>query len=114
MTRRVSRAIACAALLSAARGVTAQKAADGRSIFLAKCSTCHGRTGKPAPMYAKIGAANLSDPDWQKERSHEYIKNVVSNGSPGTAMRSFQNELEPAQIDAVVKFVRTLNAAPTK
>lgn len=104
----------CATLGLAAPGVLAQKPAAGKALYLSKCSTCHGRTGKAAPVYAKIGAVDLNDSEWQKERSDDYIKEVLVKGSPGTAMRSFKDELSAAQMDAVVKFVRTLDTSAAK
>jgi mono/diheme cytochrome c family protein len=114
MKRRIRFVLTCLATLGLSSEATAQRAPDGKVLYLAKCSTCHGRAGKAAPLYAKKGAVDLNDPDWQKERSDAYIKETLAKGSPGTAMRSFKDELNAEQIDAVVKFVRTLNTALAK
>jgi mono/diheme cytochrome c family protein len=109
-TRSVRLALALAlANLGLALPAAAAKPPDGKAVYLAKCVTCHGKTGKPAPMFAKIGAKNLSDPEWQKSRTDEQVLSVITKGSEGTAMRSFAEELKPAEIEAVAKFVRTLD-----
>lgn len=89
----------------------AAKPPDGKAVYVAKCATCHGRTGKPAPMFANIGVKNLSDPEWQKSRSDAQILDVIKKGSEGTAMRAFSEELPPAEIEAVARFVRSLDAS---
>ena len=83
------------------------------ALFVSKCSPCHGKAGTPPPAYAKIGVRKLSDPEWQKSKTDAEINEVIVKGSKGTAMRAFK-ELKPAEIHALVKFVRTLNGAPAK
>lgn len=91
----------------------AQKPPEVQPIFTSKCSPCHGKAGTPPEPYAKLGVRKLSDPEWQKSKSDAELHDVIAKGSKGTAMRAFK-ELKPAEIDALVKFVRTLNAAPAK
>jgi len=71
------------------------------------------KAGTPPEQYAKLGVRKLSDPEWQKSKTDAQIHEVIEKGSKGTAMRAFK-ELKPAEIDALVKFVRTLNGAPAK
>ena len=82
-------------------------------LFQKLCSPCHGKSGTPNEQYAKLGVRRLSDPEWQKSKTDAQIHEVIEKGSKGTAMRAFK-ELKPADIDALVKFVRTLNGAPAK
>ena len=82
-------------------------------VFLKLCSPCHGKNGTPNEQYAKLGVRRLSDPEWQKSKTDAQIHEVIEKGSKGTAMRAFK-ELKPADIDALVKFVRSLNGAPAK
>jgi mono/diheme cytochrome c family protein len=87
---------------------------DGAApLFQKLCSPCHGKSGTPNEQYAKLGVRRLSDPEWQKSKTDAQIHEVIEKGSKGTAMRAFK-ELKPADIDALVKFVRTLNGAPAK
>lgn len=96
-----------------ARAVHAQKPSEIQPVFLSKCAPCHGKAGTPPEFYAKLGVRKLSDPEWQKSKNDSDLRDVITKGSKGTLMRAFK-ELKPADIDALVKFVRTLNAAPAK
>src|SRR5262245_10114200 len=81
--------------------------------FLKLCAPCHGKTGTPPEQYAKVGVRKLSDPEWQKSKTDAQIQEVIEKGSKGTLMRAFK-ELKPAEVEALVKFVRTLDDAPAK
>ena len=90
-------------------------AADGDKTgpgptFQKLCSPCHGKSGTPPDAYAKLGVRKLSDSEWQKSKTDQQIHEVIEKGSKGTAMRAFK-ELKPAEIAALVKFVRTLDGA---
>ena len=110
--RRERMTLTATALLLSLGGLlgAADPPPDGAKLYQANCQSCHGRTGKALPFYAKKGVPDLNDPGWQKDRSDDYIRNVVSEGSEGTVMKAFKKLLTPEQIDAVVKHVRTLGA----
>lgn len=95
------------------RTAHAQKPPEIQPVFLSKCAPCHGKAGTPPEAYAKLGVRKLSDPEWQKSKHDSDLHDVIAKGSKGTAMRAFK-ELKPAEIDALVKFVRMLNGAPAK
>ena len=95
------------------RAAHAQKPAEIPPVFLSKCAPCHGKAGTPPEHYAKLGVRKLSDPEWQKSKSDSDLRDVIAKGSKGTLMRAFK-ELKPADIDALVKFVRRLGGAPAK
>lgn len=107
--------IAGLVVVAAARGNASADAdkSPGNAVFTSKCAPCHGKTGTPNEQYAKLGVRKLSDPEWQKSKTDEQIHEVIAHGSKGTQMRAFK-ELKPAEIDALVKYVRTLNGAPAK
>jgi len=110
-------AVLLSALLASVAFVAASAAdadkSPGNAVFTSKCAPCHGKTGTPNEQYAKLGVRKLSDPEWQKSKTDEQIHEVITKGSKGTQMRAFK-ELKPAEIAALVKFVRTLNGAPAK
>jgi mono/diheme cytochrome c family protein len=87
---------------------------DGAKLYQSNCQSCHGRNGKALPFYARKGAPDLNDPEWQKERTDEHVRTAIAEGSEGTVMKAFKKTLSPEQIDALVKHVRTLGAAPAK
>jgi mono/diheme cytochrome c family protein len=81
---------------------------DGAKLYQLNCQLCHGREGKALPVYAKKGAPDLNDPEFQKARTDEDLKTAISEGSAGTVMKPFKKTLSPEKIDALVKHIRTL------
>jgi mono/diheme cytochrome c family protein len=80
----------------AGTGVTAEQPTDGKSIFSANCGSCHtladaGTTGTVGP--------NLD----QAKPSKALAVDRVTNGKG--AMPSFQDSLDPEQIQAVADYV---------
>jgi mono/diheme cytochrome c family protein len=112
---RVRGVVVSAALLTAWTAPAGAVPPDGKALYNAKCAQCHGRDGTARPLYAKKGTPDLNDPDWQKERSDEEIRKSIADGSEGTLMKAYKEYWDAAQIEAVVKYVRTLKpAAPAK
>jgi mono/diheme cytochrome c family protein len=106
--------ISCLALAGAASA--AEPPPDGARLYQLNCQLCHGPEGKAVPGFAKKGAPNLNDPAWQKTKTDDEIKKAIEKGSAakGSApkvMRSFKDDLNPEQIAAIVKYVRTLPPA---
>jgi mono/diheme cytochrome c family protein len=100
--------LASPAVLGAA---AAKSPAEARALFETKCGPCHGKTGQPAPMFAKMGVRAFVDAEWQKSRTDAELRASIEAGRPGTAMRSFKGELKPEELDALVRHIRTLPAA---
>jgi len=80
----------------------------GRKIYNFRCYFCHGYSGN-----AQTLAATYLDPkprDFTKTApealSRDSMLTTVHTGRPGTAMKSFNDILTPAEIAAVVDFVR--------
>ena len=72
--------------------------AEGESIFVANCSSCH-------PLSA-AGAAGAVGPNLDELMPSEaQVKTIVTNG--GNGMPSFAASLDSAEIDAVSKYVAT-------
>jgi len=80
---------------------------DGAALYHAKCSLCHGKDGEPKPSFAKKGVRNHRDPEWQKKTTDEEIRKAIMEGRKGTLMRSYEKELTPAQIDALIAHIRS-------
>ncbi|MGD8569206.1 MAG: c-type cytochrome [Gammaproteobacteria bacterium] len=81
---------------------------QGRGIYNFYCYFCHGYSGN-----AKTLAASYLDPKPRNfvatpltSLSREKMIKAVTNGRPGTAMKSFTRSLSASQIEAVVDFVR--------
>ena len=82
---------------------------DGRMLYLKNCRTCHGATGQPSgenkEKYPKIKA--LNDAAFLKGISDDSLLTVLKKGK-GTDMKSWSDKLNPAEMAAVIKYVRTL------
>jgi mono/diheme cytochrome c family protein len=85
---------------------------DGRLLYLKNCRTCHGATGQPSAenkeKYPKIKA--LNDASFLAGLSDDSLLTVLKKGK-GKDMLSWTDKLSPADMAAVIKYVRTL---PTK
>jgi mono/diheme cytochrome c family protein len=107
-----------ALLATSAIAAEPNKTSRAREVFIESCVLCHGDTGTPPPMAKNLGVADLSSAEWQASRTDEQIRKVIAEGStkPNSLMRAFKDELEPGDIDALVKYIRTLGkpATPSK
>lgn len=68
----------------------------GKEIYSSKCVSCHGDDGAKQAL----GATNLA----LSTLSDDEVKNVITNGRKG--MQAYK--LEPAQLDSVVGYVKSL------
>lgn len=87
---------------SAPANASASSAAiDAKAIFASKCAACHGANGGGGvgPNLANVEA-----------KGDAHIKSMIENGSPAKGMPAFgkQGMLTPAEIDALVAYVKTL------
>ena len=85
MRPRASLTAALVLILGVASGAWAAETdddkPDGRALYKAKCARCHGLAGTAVPEFARSGAVDLNDPDWQKDRSDAQIKKIIADGS---------------------------------
>ncbi|HWR14062.1 MAG TPA: cytochrome c [Terriglobales bacterium] len=78
----------------------------GADTYKGKCQMCHGPNGTPSAAMAKsMNLKDLGSEDVQK-MSDADLKTVVEKGKG--KMTGFAGKLTPAQIDEVVKYIRTL------
>lgn len=78
------------------------------------CSLCHGRSGRPNESLAKKGVRDLTDPEWQARTSDAAIAETIRKGRPGTLMGAYENRLSAEEIEALVRFIRTLEPPPAQ
>ncbi|MCM2258583.1 MAG: c-type cytochrome [Vicinamibacteria bacterium] len=84
---------------------------DARVAWATHCATCHGSKGKAPARYAAQGVPDLNDADWQSMRTDKQIRALIADGSKGTQMEPFKARLTAAEIDALVKLVRSFKPA---
>ena len=101
--------LALAALAALSFGAGAKP--NGEAIFHEKCAMCHGMDGKG---YAAIHTPNFTDPKWQAAHPEKERLEALENGVKGTAMLSFKGKLSPAEMHAVLDYIRSLGAKPAK
>ncbi|MBZ5628920.1 MAG: cytochrome c [Acidobacteriia bacterium] len=82
-------------------------AADtGPDLFASKCAACHGKDGAGnTPMGKNLKLKDLGSADAQKASDKE-LKDTITKGKG--KMPAYGGKLSPAQIDELVKFIRTL------
>ncbi len=77
--------------------------AEGKKIFEANCSVCHGADGKGNQQ---VGSANLTDKIWLYGSDKETIVQTITNGRGGV-MPAWGGRLPPATIKALTVYVWT-------
>jgi mono/diheme cytochrome c family protein len=79
---------------------------SGAATFKSKCVLCHGADGTGnTPLGKQLQAANLRSKDVQKKTNAE-LHAIIHDGK--TNMPPFGDQLSDAEIDGVIKYVRTL------
>jgi len=75
---------------------------DAQALYEAKCQACHMADGNSQIM------PNMSFADgiWKHGSTLKAVQTTITTGVPGTAMVSFKEQLTPAEIAALAKFVR--------
>ena len=93
--RPVSVPIAAAATGNAQR--------SGATIYSQICSRCHGSDGKARTAKGRsVGATDLTSSDWTPDVARD--TRIVTRGKE--EMPAFKGKLKPAEIDAVVQYIR--------
>jgi mono/diheme cytochrome c family protein len=75
-----------------------ETAADGQTIYEAKCTMCHGSEGSARMM----GAADLTT----STLDHAAIVSIVKNGK--NSMQPFKDQLTAAEIEAVATYAGSM------
>jgi len=98
----MTKTIACSLLLAVALPMAAF--ADGAATYKTKCTPCHGADGSgQTPVGKNLKVRDLRSPEVQKLSDAEITK-VLTDGKG----KMPASKLAPADIKAVVGFIRTL------
>ena len=75
---------------------------DAVELYQSKCQACHMADGNSQV------APNMSFADgvWVHGSTLKEVQATITNGVPGTAMIAWKEQLTPAEITALAKFVR--------
>lgn len=86
------------------------QAPDGKALFEANCKKCHG-TGQPSAAIKKLfPEIPVWDAAFFAKRSDADLLAVLTNGK-GKNMKPWKDALKPEEMEAVVKYIRTLRVA---
>ena len=77
----------------------------GMRLFNQSCRVCHTKPQMVSPLYGpELSRSSLGGQE-------TVMREVISNGTP--RMPGFKYHFEPAQIEAIVAFLKTIPAPPT-
>ena len=90
---------------TAAQDAPAKAAAgkvDALELYQAKCQACHMPDGN-----SQIGPnMSFADGVWAHGSTLKEVQTTINNGVAGTAMIAWKEQLTPAEVTALAKFVR--------
>ena len=75
-------------------------------IYHARCEKCHGPDGR-APQ--KGEGMSFADGEWNRGPDLKAIAASITDGVPDTAMLAFKDKLSVQEIEALAKYVRSLD-----
>ena len=81
-------------------------AAEGDSVFKARCTACHGPDGKGK---AAIGTPDFTSVKTLSGLTDADVIDTVTNGKKGTIMPAWKGKLSDEEIAAVAGYVRSLS-----
>jgi high-affinity iron transporter len=91
------------------------RAIDAAAIYADRCAFCHGVSGRgdgPAGVALKPPPRDLASADYWRSADLAAIKDVITNGKPGSAMVAFKGILSPDEINALVDHLKKFNPVP--
>jgi mono/diheme cytochrome c family protein len=99
-------ALFAALWIVAVSGLSAQPVAaqrNGGAVYSQNCARCHGADGRAQTQKGRqTKAVDFTSDDWTPDADHDARK--VANGKG--SMPPFKNKLTPAEINAVVQYIR--------
>lgn len=106
---------------SQAAGNPQQRVEPGRSIYQAQCASCHGARGEGQPGWERVDAAGERPAPPHDRTGHTWkhsdamLYRIVAEGwrdpfnkTQRLTMPAFQRTLKPAEIDAIIDYLKTL------
>ena len=88
------------------------RAADGKALWTANCTPCHGASGNGDTKMGKtLGAADLTSASKQSSFTDAQAMTAIKDGvkqNGKLAMKAFGGKLSDDDIKALVAYVRTL------
>jgi mono/diheme cytochrome c family protein len=82
---------------------------EGRNLFGVFCAACHGSGGEGRRFPGMPSFPSITNPDFLRLASDEFIARTVRSGRPGARMPAWgekQGGLRPDELDALVAYLR--------
>jgi cytochrome c oxidase cbb3-type subunit 3 len=94
-------------------GPAGEMLAEGKRLYEARCSSCHGNSGRgDGPIADSLqgpGPGDLTDDDWTHGDRPEQILKVIAEGVPGTTMAGWRSAFDEAQLRALTAYMYRLS-----
>ena len=104
--KKISIVLTLCILIAAPSAFAGGGGSDGPAIYKAKCAMCHGADGAgQTPMGKNLKLRDLRSADVQKQTDAELVKWIADGKGK---MPAYKGKLTPADIDALVAFIRTM------
>jgi len=81
-------------------GTSASTADQGKQLLASNCASCHGIDGKGSER-----APNITDNPYMRQLSDAQLKDIISNGIPGTGMPAFHS-LSDSLVAELIAYLR--------
>lgn len=78
----------------------------GKGVWVSMCARCHGMTGEGGALPGGATVPALKDKTWQQGITDDAMASKIAHGKG--AMPAFMGQLQKAQLQGVVAFIRTL------
>lgn len=97
-------------MMAAVALMSAPAFADGpKEVWKSKCASCHGEDGKAQTKQGqKYKVEDVTTAAWKAKHTDAKIKKAIEDGVSGTKMKGFKDKLSAAEIDALVKYTKSL------
>ena len=86
----------------------------GRSIYVARCQSCHGTSGRgdgPAAKALPKAPKDFSTADYWTSTKEEQVRMFITEGKPGTIMRGFP--MPEDQLVLLIAYMQSMQTATT-
>ena len=83
--------------------ITGEMQRSGAVVYSQMCARCHGADGRGKTAKGRaVGASDLTSSEWVPDTARD--TRIVNRGKEG--MPAFKGKLKPAEVDAVVAYIR--------
>jgi mono/diheme cytochrome c family protein len=89
---------------------------QGRTVYLARCASCHGESGRgDGPISRGLAGppvGDLTDTEWKHGDRPEQVLDVIAQGVPDTVMPPWKTSLSSSDLRGAAAYVYYLAGRP--